>query len=640
MSDLLWAIPFLPLLGFVVLALAGRRLSRRAVAWIGAGSVGLAAVVALATAASFIASPPPSDAAVQALPSWFEVAGLSASFSLRLDPLATVMMLVVTGVGFLILLYSTEFMADDADFSRFFAYLDLFVGAMLVLVLASDLVLLLLGWEGVGLCSYLLIGFWYRDPANGRAARKAFVVTRIGDAALLVGMLLLFTHLGTLDIQELMTRAPAAWPVGSGTAVIAASLLLAGALGKSAQLPLQTWLPDAMAGPTPVSALIHAATMVTAGVYLIARTHTLFELAPPVLAAVGIIGALTLILAGFAAIAQRDIKRVLAYSTISQLGYMFVALGVGAWSAAIFHLMTHAFFKAALFLGAGAVILACQHEHDLYRLGGLRKRMPVTFWTFVASAAALAGVPLVTAGFYSKDLILADAWQHGAYWLWGAAWIGVVLTGIYTTRLVLLAFFGDVGIEPDRRPGARIAVPLIVLGVLSVIGGLVELPASLGGLHALSGFLAPSFAGPPPVAQAAAEPPVGTELVLEGLAALASLGGIALAWLWFSPSRHSQRTPRLPARVRELWASGFGFDRVYELAITRPFTALGIRNRNDVVDGLVRGVVALVRFGHREASATQTGRLRGYAAGVVVGAVVAVGLAAVVFVLVANKGAV
>ncbi|MFW6175991.1 MAG: NADH-quinone oxidoreductase subunit L, partial [Acidobacteriota bacterium] len=336
--------PALPFAGFLVLALAGRRLSRAAAAWVGVGSVGLSFLAAGSLAAARVFGPDPGEELRVVLWRWFDVGTLDPAIGLSLDPLATVMTLVVTGVGFLIHVYSAEFMTGEEGYSRFFAYLNLFVGSMLVLVLAGDLVLLYLGWEGVGLCSYLLIGFWYRDPANGRAARKAFVVTRVGDAAMALGLFLLFTRLGTLQIDELLRRAAAAWSPGEGVAVAAAALLLAGAVGKSAQIPLQTWLPDAMAGPTPVSALIHAATMVTAGVYLIARTHTLFELAPPVMAVVAGIGAATLLLAAGSALAQRDVKRVLAYSTISQIGYMVLALGVGAWSAAIFHLMTHAFF--------------------------------------------------------------------------------------------------------------------------------------------------------------------------------------------------------------------------------------------------------------------------------------------------------
>src|SRR5690348_7380797 len=315
------------------------------------------------------------------------------------------MVLVITFVAFLIHLYSTEYMEGDVGYSRFFAYMNLFVASMVTLVLADNLLLLYLGWEGVGLCSYLLIGFWYTDPANGRAARKAFIVTRVGDTSMVIGLFLIFQRLGTLNIQDLMHRAAQQWPVGAAVAIATSALLLGGAVGKSAQLPLQTWLPDAMAGPTPTSALIHAATMVTAGVYLIARTNVLFALAPPVQLAVAVIGAATLLMAAFSALAQRDIKRVLAYSTISQIGYMLLALGLGAWSAAMFHFMTHAFFKALLFMAAGAVIQSLHHEQDMFRMGGLRRELPLTFWAFLIGGSALAGMPLVTAGFFSKDLI-------------------------------------------------------------------------------------------------------------------------------------------------------------------------------------------------------------------------------------------
>jgi NADH-quinone oxidoreductase subunit L len=373
-----------------------------------------------------------------------DVGGLRPAIGFYLDALSLVMILVVTCVGFLIHVYSSEFMIEDDAYSRFFAYMNLFVASMLVLLLGDNLVLLYLGWEGVGLCSYLLIGFWYQDPANGLAARKAFLVTRVGDVAMAIGLFVLFTQLGTLDIQELMHRAAEQWPAGSGYAVAAAALLLGGAVGKSAQLPLQTWLPDAMAGPTPTSALIHAATMVTAGVYLIARTNVLFALAPDVQLAVAVVGAVTLLVAGLSALTQYDIKRVLAYSTVSQIGYMFLALGVGAWSAAMFHFMTHAFFKALLFLAAGVVIHALHHEHNMFKMGGLRKELPVAFWAFAIGGSALAGLPLITAGFYSKDLILWLAWSSdkGSPWLWGAGMLGALLTAAYTYRLIFLVFFG------------------------------------------------------------------------------------------------------------------------------------------------------------------------------------------------------
>ena len=410
MPALLALVPALPFAGFVVLFVSAGSLPRRWIAGVGVGSVGISTVLALIVGTGFLAAPKPYTEVVWR---WIAIGGFDPDIGFYLDALSVVMMLVVTFVSFVIHLYSAEFMGDDEGYSRFFAYMNLFVASMLVLVLADNLLFLYLGWEGVGLCSYLLIGFWYRDPANGFAARKAFVVTRVGDAAMSIGLFLLFTHLGTLEIQPLMQRAAASWPVGSGLAIAAAGLLLGGALGKSAQLPLQTWLPDAMAGPTPVSALIHAATMVTAGVYLIARTHVLYELAPAVQAAVAVIGALTLLLASFSALNQTDLKRILAYSTISQIGYMFLALGVGAWSAAIFHFMTHAFFKALLFLAAGVVIQRLREEHDIFHMGGLRQRLPLAFWSFLIGSASLAALPFVDAGFYSKDLILWEVWNRG-----------------------------------------------------------------------------------------------------------------------------------------------------------------------------------------------------------------------------------
>ena len=495
MNNLLFLIPAIPLAGFIVLALLGRRLSKKVIAYVGVGSVGMSALLAVIMAIEFLGDPPQGHAFTQTLWTWMQFNGYAQTISFSLDALSLVMILVVTVVGFFIHLYSSEFMSDEEGYSRFFAYMNLFVGSMLTLVLADNLLLLYLGWEGVGLCSYLLIGFWYKDPANGHAARKAFIVTRIGDTAMALGLFLLFTNLGTFNIQDLMRNASQQWAVGSATATLAAALLLGGALGKSAQLPLQVWLPDAMAGPTPVSALIHAATMVTAGVYLIARTHVLFELAPVVQTAVAVIGAATLLLAGCSALVQRDIKRVLAYSTISQIGYMFLALGVGAWSAAIFHLMTHAFFKALLFLGAGVVILAQHHEHDMFKMGGLRKELPVTFWTFLIGSASLSALPLVTAGFYSKDLILWQAWSSpsGGTALWMAGLFGAFITSIYTFRMVFVTFFGVSKMDVSYRPGLRITIPLIVLAFLSLGGGFVELPDTLGSLHLFSDLLKTVF---------------------------------------------------------------------------------------------------------------------------------------------------
>ena len=492
MQRWLWMIPALPFAGFLLLALVGARFSRRVVAFIATGAVGLAAVAAGLTAISFLSAQPAANSYTQTVWVWLDVAGFHPGVAFYIDALSLVMILVITFVAFLIHLYSTEFMIEEEEgYSRFFAYMNLFVGSMLTLVLADNFLLLYLGWEGVGLCSYLLIGFWYKVPENGYAARKAFVVTRVGDTALALGLFLIFTHLGTLQIQDVMLRAREAWPQGSTLAIITALLLLGGAVGKSAQLPLQTWLPDAMAGPTPVSALIHAATMVTAGVYLIARTHVLFILAPAVLALVAVVGTITLLLAGFSALVQWDIKRVLAYSTISQIGYMFLALGVGAWPAAIFHFMTHAFFKALLFLGAGIVIQAQGEEHNMFKMGGLRRELPVVFWTFLIGSGALSAVPLVTAGFYSKDMIIWQVYASasGGVWLWAAAIAGALLTSMYTFRMVTLTFFGPLGKKVSRVPGWRMSLPLVVLAVLSIIAGFLDVPRILGGVPVLSSFL-------------------------------------------------------------------------------------------------------------------------------------------------------
>ena len=375
MNQLLAYIPALPLIGFLILSLFGRKLPKRMIAAIGAGTVCIAALITIILGIAFLQTPPVGGAYSQLLWSWFRVGALSVDISLRVDALTLVFIFIITFVGALIHIYSAFFMWHDRDYARFFASMNLFVCSMLLLVMADNLVLLYLGWEGVGLCSYLLIGFWYEVPSNCRAANKAFLITRIGDTALLIGLFLLFKELGTLNIPGILQQAPGHFRAGSNDILLITLLLLVGGMGKSAQLPLQTWLPDAMAGPSPVSALIHAATMVTAGVYLIARMHVLFQLSPVTMAIVAIIGAITLFVAGCSALVQTDIKRILAYSTISQIGYMFLALGVGAWSAAIFHFFTHAFFKALLFLAAGVVIEALHHEHNIFRMGGLRKRM-------------------------------------------------------------------------------------------------------------------------------------------------------------------------------------------------------------------------------------------------------------------------
>jgi NADH-quinone oxidoreductase subunit L len=629
MFDLLWIIPALPFFSSLILVLIGPRLSRAGTALLGVTSIGLSALLSLWIGVNFITSPPQGHVFVQTLWTWMSVGNFAPGIAFHLDALSLVMTIVVTVVGFLIHLYSAEFMLEEEGYSRFFAYMNLFVGSMLTLVLADNLVLLYLGWEGVGLCSYLLIGFWYKDEANGRAARKAFIVTRVGDTTMAIGLFLLYANLGTLQIQELMQRAAQQWPVGSGLAIAAAALLLGGAVGKSAQLPLQTWLPDAMAGPTPVSALIHAATMVTAGVYLIARMNVLFTLAPPVQLIVALVGAATLLIAGLSAITQVDIKRVLAYSTISQIGYMFLALGVGAWSAAIFHFMIHAFFKALLFLGAGVVILSLHHEHNMFKMGGLRKQLPVTFWTFLVASASLAAFPLVTAGFYSKDLILWHAWssQIGSPWLWAAGLVGAFITSIYTFRMVFVTFYGATKQQISYRPGKCLLIPLVVLAVLSVIGGFVEIPETLGNLPLFSEFMHSAL----PVAQSM-HLSISTELLFQIIATAVSLFGIYLAYLFFL--RRPQlaeglvRT-NLGLTLRRFWFSGWGFDWLYDKLLVQPYTYLAQINKNDFIDLMYQGIAWLNQTLHRLLSQTQTGKVRWYAMGIAFGAVVTI--AVVVF---------
>jgi NADH-quinone oxidoreductase subunit L len=626
MMQQLWVIPVLPLAGFVLLALGGSRWPRTWAAALGVGSVGFSALLTVWTLSVFAGGSPEQAALTQNLWRWFESAGVDAGFGLHVDALTLTMMGVITVVGFFIHLYSVGYMAGDEGFTRFFAYMNLFVFAMLILVMADNLLLLYLGWEGVGLCSYLLIGFWYREPQNGYAARKAFIVTRVGDTAMAIGLFLLFSQLGTLHIQDLMARAEAVWKPGAVLPTVAALLLLGGAVGKSAQLPLQTWLPDAMAGPTPVSALIHAATMVTAGVYLIARTHVLFVLAPAALTATAVVGALTLLLGGASALCQTDIKRVLAYSTISQIGYMFLALGVGAWTAAMFHFVTHAFFKALLFLGAGAVIHALSGEQDMFRMGGLRRALPLTFWTFLAGAAALAALPLVTSGFYSKDLIIWETFGavRGHPLLWFAAVTGAFVTALYTFRMFVLVFEGPLRTPVQHAPGLHMTLPLAVLAALSLGAGFIEMPSTLGGVHLFSDFMHHVL---PPTELASSR--VMHEGVIQVLSAVAVLLGVAVIWRLWRRSEDLEIAFRTPvgSRLHRWWAAGWGFDRLYDLLFVRPYIYFSQINRNDIVDSLFDLLAGFFGTAHRLTSTTQTGRLRSYVAAMAIGAVLIIAMA-------------
>ncbi len=635
MLELLWLIPGLPLAGSLLLLLAGA-LPMRLVAAVGTGSVGAAALIAGLVGIDWIARGAGPSGHRQVLWTWMDVEGFTPVVGLYLDSISLVMVWVVTGVGFFIHLYSSEYMASEKppDYQRFFAHMNLFVAAMLLLVLADDLLVLFVGWEGVGLCSYLLIGFWYQNPANGAAARKAFVVNRIGDTAFLIGLLLLFVHLGTLNIQDLMVRASVHWRTGDALAIAAAALLLGGAVGKSAQIPLQVWLPDAMAGPTPVSALLHAATMVTAGMYAIARTHVLFNLAPPVQTAVAVIGAATLLLAALSALVQRDIKRVLAFSTISQIGYMFLALGVGAASAALFHFMTHAFFKALLFLTAGVVVLSLHHEQDLFKMGGLRRDLPLVFWSMLIGAGSLAGIPLITGGSFSKDRILWEVWSSpiGGPWLWGAGLVGVGLTALYSFRLIFLAFFGERKTVPVPKGGAALSLPLIVLAVLSIGSGWMGWPEIADPVHEEHGS-------------------TRQELLMEGIVGAVALAGVALAYLLFLYRPRVVESLATAEPVQEvrtvlahgplnlvydrlvvrpfLWAARSTrtdpFDRAYERLIAQPFVRFAERNQQDLVNRLYDAVARVSERMHEGLHRLQTGSVRWYAAVLAGGSIVLIG---------------
>ncbi len=600
-----------PLIGFLLLSFSRGRFSENLSALIGVGSVGLSAAVAAYVIWQFNVAPPEGGAYSQLLWQWMSVDGFAPNFTLYVDGLSITMLGVVTGVGFLIHLFASWYMRGEAGYSRFFSYTNLFIASMLFLVLGDNLLFLYFGWEGVGLCSYLLIGFYYSNRNNGNAALKAFIVTRVGDVFMAFGLFILFQQFGTLNIQELLVLAPQKFPEGNLWLTLATLALLGGAVGKSAQLPLQTWLADAMAGPTPVSALIHAATMVTAGVYLIARCHGLFTLAPDILELVGIVGAVTLVLAGFAALVQTDIKRILAYSTMSQIGYMFLALGVGAWDAAIFHLMTHAFFKALLFLASGAVIIACHHEQNIFKMGGLWKKLPLAYASFVVGGAALAALPFLTAGFYSKDEILWEAFASGHRELLIAGLVGAFLTSIYTFRLIFVAFHGEPKTEAHAGHGISHWLPLSVLIVLSTfVGALITPP--------LAGVL------PESVGHAGGEAKHSLELASGAIA----IAGILLAGLLFLGQRRfvSALAKSAPGRFfGTWWYHAWGFDWLYDKLFVKPYLLLCQLLGRDPIDRTLGVVPFSVRGGHNLLSLTENGRLRWYAASLVGGAAILLG---------------
>ncbi len=612
--------PALPLLGFAVNLFAGKRLGR----WAGflASLLMIASFgVALGVLADLVSRPAGDRVSVQYLFDWVDVGRFRVAADLRVDPLSMTMVMVVTGIGSVIHVYSLGYMHGDPRYGRFFAYMNLFCFFMLTLVLAQNFLLLYVGWEGVGLCSYLLIGFWFERPAAARAAKKAFVVTRIGDTLMLVGIVLIFLRLGSLDFSRVLvdsrTLANLQLVEPSGVYTIIALLLFAGAIGKSAQVPLHVWLPDAMEGPTPVSALIHAATMVTAGVYLVARTHVFFEISGIALTAVLVGGLITALYAATSALGQDDIKRVLAWSTISQLGFMFFALGLRAYAAAIFLLVAHAFYKALMFLSAGSVMHGLANEADLKKMGALRKTMPITGTMFSIGALAIAGVPPL-AGFFSKDQILAVANRTGHTLAWAVALVAAFLSALYISRLIFLAFFGEDRAERRAHESPPImTVPLGLLAVGAAFGGILGLSIVSGRLQT---FLAP-------ILGEVAEPTQGlSEASLTAISIVVALAGVFVGWLVYGSGRIDWVALRVRlSGLQRLLATGWYVDDVYATTIGAPGKAgsafLAYVVDAGVIDGIVNAVGMLFQWLASVGRRVQTGFVRNYALAFLVGAV-------------------
>jgi NADH-quinone oxidoreductase subunit L len=619
MSRLVWLIPLFPLVGALVNALFGRRTGHLAHA-VAVPALGLAFL----TSCFVFAHALRGETYVGQLFPWVSAGAFQTAVAVQVDQLTAVMLLVVTGVGFLIHLYSAGYMHGDPGYARFFTYLNLFVFSMVMLVLAGDFLLLYVFWEAVGLCSYLLIGFWYEKQSATDAGKKAFIVNRVGDFGFGLGIMLIWTTFGTLSYGEVFAKATDA--VSTGTYLAIALLLFMGACGKSAQLPLFTWLPDAMEGPTPVSALIHAATMVTAGVYMVARCHKLFEMAPLSLEIVAWVGGVTALFAATIGLAQTDIKRVLAYSTISQLGYMFVAVGVGAYAAGIFHLVTHAFFKALLFLGAGSVIHGLNGEQDMRKMGGIAPRMLVTTITFLAGAGALAGIPPF-AGFFSKDAILSAVFHEGHVALWAILLLGVLLTALYTARLILLAFVGSPRMSKEQahhihESPAVMTVPLVVLAILATVAGIaVGWPRPNGTVF--ERFLAPVL--PLKVGEHASL----TEFALLAVSLITALTGVFVAWLMYGRGQvDAQKIGVATNPIHKLVLNKYYVDEIYDALIVRPLYRLFLWCAHvidvKVIDGLVNDVAAVVVAWALALRRIQTGFVMNYALGMLLGAVAVV----------------
>ena len=626
----LWIIPLLPLLGSAINGLFGAKWPNKTINWVALGSTGVSFACALEAVREFFAGS--QRVFRKEFFDWIVAGNFRAGFDLQFDQLTVVMVLVVTGVGFLIHIYSTGYMAHEGGYYRFFSYMNLFMFFMLILVLAANFVLLFVGWEGVGLCSYLLIGFYFLKQSATDAGKKAFIVNRIGDFGFMLGMFLLFRAFGSLDFQTVFEKA-ATWQPDAlgqfGTLTIACLLLFMGATGKSAQLPLYVWLPDAMEGPTPVSALIHAATMVTAGVYMVARSHVLFTHAPTAMYAVAIVGCATAFFAATIGLVQSDIKKVLAYSTVSQLGYMFLACGAGAFGAGIFHLMTHAFFKALLFLAAGSVIHAMGGEQDMWNMGGLSSKIKVTFWCMLSGTIAIAGfIPF--AGFFSKDAILFAAFnyeQNGKI-LYGVGLFAAVLTSFYMFRLIWLTFFTQKRYDEHHvhvhESPTNMTVPLIILAVLSLVGGWFAFPGLWGGPNYFAGFLAPVFGAGEGGGSEAAH---SLELTVSAVAVLAAAVGLIAAWRMYA--RDVKRRPS--EGLHKILYNKYYVDELYQAVVVGPLMWL---SRNvlwkvvdvGVIDGTVNGIASGTSAVGDTVRHTQSGNTRSYAVWVLVGALVVFGI--------------
>jgi NADH-quinone oxidoreductase subunit L len=631
--DYIWLIPFLPLAAFLITLFFGRWWIKGAAHWLPilamVGSLGL-------SVRAFLETRGMEEPVVVDLWRWFTVGSFKVPVSLQIDQLSAVMVLVVTGIGLLIFIYSRGYMRGDSGYYRFFAFMSLFAFSMLTLVLAGNYLLLYFGWEAVGLCSYYLIGFFYHKPEAAAAGKKAFIVNRVGDFGFGLAVMLIFVTFGTLDYVGVFEQVGAGG-AGHGTLVAIALLLFMGAMGKSAQFPLHVWLPDAMEGPTPVSALIHAATMVTAGVYLVARSAVIFASVPAALIVVGAIGTFTAIFAAIIGICQKDIKKVLAYSTVSQLGYMFMALGVGAWAVAIFHLMTHAFFKALLFLGAGSVIHSLGGEQDMEKMGDLRSRIPATYLTLVAGALALSGI-LPFAGFWSKDEILGSAWRDGKYVFWVVGLIAAFITAFYTFRLIFLTFFGKP--RMDARTSRHVhespwsmVVPLVVLATGSLLAGFLGMPGRLG---VIQSFLEPVFGPANHILGLEEHGPGAVDFALMAVSLLVAMLGIGLAWLMYV--RHTDLPGVAAAKLRPLYQAvynKFYVDEFYDASFVRAAVdgSRWVWRQFDekVVDGAVNGTAAFWQWAGRVVRPLQTGRVQNYLLGMLIGVFLIVTVVLVVF---------